>query len=945
MRRPVACLLLLAFALAARAETPNDAVPLGPLPRSVTPEHYTLELRMDANADAFSGKVAIDVSVDEAVDTIWLHGRHLDIDSATLTGTDGEQLPLKVTVADEAGGVLKLDAPAALATGKAKLTLTWNAKYDRQLQGAYQIKVGDDAYIATQMEPLGARSAFPGFDEPAFKTPWDISLIVPRDQNAVTNAAQIGIDKVEDGWKRLRFATTEKLPSYLIAFAVGPWDIVEWQDIPPNAIRSTPLKLRGIAPKGRGGEMRYALEHTAEQVAALETYFGLPYPFDKLDLLAAPDFSFGAMENAGLIVYRETFLLGVDKAPTALRQTYWAIHTHELAHQWFGNLVTMPWWDDIWLNEAFASWMEARILRDLKPEHHADREMLEAALYAMENDSLASARRIHEPVPDYTGVLSAFDGITYSKGAAVLGMFERFLGEDKFRDAIRLHLRKFARGSATSGDLMRTIATQGDDPSALQAAFASFTDQAGVPILQTDLRCDDNHATLTLQQSRYVPLGSSADAGVRWSIPVCVRYPDGKDTARQCTLLTGRRSTMTLLGDACPAWVHPNADGAGYYRFALAADDQPALAAAFATLAPPEQRVYADSLVAAYDSGLLSNEAFLAAVPALASAGDRTVALAPKTTLHWMREQLVDDAAQRDALDRLVVATYQPRLDKLGLDAAAEDDDEVRLLRQDLIDLLAQIPLSKTLRETLAARGRTVLGLGGDKDGPLQPDAIASDQRGLALALAAELGGEREFAAFERHLAATEDALLRRQMLSALGAFRQPVLAQRARALALGDAVRSGEIAYIPLAQMDVPELRDATRSWLREHFETLFAKVPQVWKAHLPTFETDGLCSASDASNLQQRYEARMRAVEGGPRALAQAAEAIRLCAAKLQYHRSTWFGKALPAIADRARDQAHARAIHSDQAQLARQTDLTDRSPEAKKAPIQAEHSTGQD
>lgn len=895
MRRAVAGLLLIALACTTGAKEPDASVPLGQLPRSVTPEHYTLELRMDANADAFSGKVTIDVSINDAVDTIWLHGRHLDIDSATLTGADGEQLPLKATVADEAGGVLKLDAPATLATGKAKLSLTWRAKYDRQLQGAYQIKVGDDAYIATQMEPLGARSAFPGFDEPAFKTPWDISLIVPRGQNAVANTAEIGIEKVEDGWKRLRFATTEKLPSYLIAFAVGPWDIVEWQDIPPNAIRSTPLTLRGIAPKGRGGEMRYALDHTAEQVAALEAYFGLPYPFDKLDLLAAPDFSFGAMENAGLIVYRETLLLGVDKAPTTTRRSYWATHTHELAHQWFGNLVTMPWWDDIWLNEAFASWMEARILRDLRPEQQADREMLEAALYAMENDSLASARRIHEPVPDYTGVLSAFDGITYSKGAAVLGMFERFLGEEKFREAIRLHLRKFARGSATSGDLMRTIAAQGEDPAALQAAFASFTDQAGVPILQADLRCDDdNHATLVLQQSRYVPLGSPADSDVRWSIPVCVRYPQGNGTTRQCTLLSKRRSTIALLGDGCPAWVHPNADGAGYYRFALAPEDQPALAAAFATLAPPEQRVYADSLVAAYDSGLLSNEAFLAAVPALASADDRTVALAPKATLHWMREQLIDDMQQRDALDRFTVATYQPRLDMLGIDAGTGDDDETRLLRQDLIGLLAQIPSSKTLRDTLAARGRAVLGLADDKDGALQPDAIASDQRALALALAAELGGEREFAAFERHLAITEDAMLRRQMLLALGAFRQPALAQRARALTLGDSVRAGEIAYVPLAQMKIPELRDTTRTWLRENFEALFAKTPQVWKAHLPTFETTGLCSATDAADLQQHYENRMRAVEGGPRALAQAAEEILLCAAKLQHHRAAGFGKA---------------------------------------------------
>lgn len=241
--------VLTSFLLLAGIAHATD-VPLGQLPRTVVPQHYTLELRMDPRAKVFSGKVSIDVEVTEQTDTIWLHGRNLEIDVASLTTASGEALPLKTEVADADGGVLKLSAPTTLEIGKAKITLSYRAKYDQNLQGAYQVKVGGETYIVTQMGPLGARSAFPSFDEPAFKTPWDIALVVPQGQNAFANSAMIGIDKIEDGWKKLRFATTEKLPSYLIAFAVGPWDVVEWADIPPAGYARRRSNCAGLQPRG-----------------------------------------------------------------------------------------------------------------------------------------------------------------------------------------------------------------------------------------------------------------------------------------------------------------------------------------------------------------------------------------------------------------------------------------------------------------------------------------------------------------------------------------------------------------------------------------------------------------------------------------------------------------------------------------------------------------------
>lgn len=883
MRNPVTWLLAVAC-LWATAQAADD-VPRGRLPRTVTPEHVALELRMDPRQAGFSGKTFIDVTIHQATDVIWLHGRKLEFDKASVRLPGGEEIPLQVEVADAAGGVLKLTAPAALPRGKARLDFAYRAKYDQQLQGAYQVKVGEDAYVMTQMEPLGARSAFPGFDEPSFKVPWDVSLVVPVDQVAIANTAQIGRDKVEDGWHTLRYATTQNLPSYLIAFAVGPWDVVQHADIPPNAVRKTPLKLRGIASKGRGKEMSYALDHTAEIVAALETYFDSPFPFDKLDLLAAPDYSFGAMENAGLIVYRETLMLGVDKASTQTRQSYWGTHTHELAHQWFGNLVTMPWWDDIWLNEAFATWMASKIVHQLKPEFHADRKLLQSSLVAMSEDSLASTRRIHEPVHAWTDVLSAFDGITYQKGGAVLSMFESWLGEAKFREAVRLHLRKFARGNATSLDLMNSIAAQGEAPGEVQAAFASFTDLAGVPFLRTDLECRDGaKPTLIVRQHRYLPLGSKAADGQTWGIPVCVRYPDGADTKKQCELIDAVTRSITLDTDACPAWLHPNADGAGYYRFAVAADDQAALDAAFAQLNDREQRVYADSISAAFRNGALDVEAYFAVLPRLAESASREVVIAPSGDLEWLWDSGARDATQRASYEQRIAKIYQPRLDKLGLDAALGDDDETRLLRQNLIALLADTGRVPALRDELAKRGRRVLGV--DGDGRLKADAAAPDVRGAALKMAGALGGQAEFEAAKRHFLASQDQQLRAQLLTAMGMASTPALQARAREFALDPAVKSGEVGHVLLAQFGEPAARTAARTWYRENFEKVFAKAPQVWQARLPAFDATGLCSEKDAVGLHARYHERMAKVEGGPREMAQAEEAVRLCAALRARH-----------------------------------------------------------
>ncbi|MDE2276056.1 MAG: M1 family metallopeptidase, partial [Burkholderiales bacterium] len=721
-----------AGAPAAAGATPT-AVPSGRLPRNVLPSHVALELKIDPAQPRLSGRVRLDVVVAAATRTVWMHGSGLRIARATVTPQGGVTQALAARQAD-ASGVLELRAARPIPAGRARIDIAYSAPFG-QLQGAYRVRAGGDDYVITQMEPLGARTAFPGFDEPGFKQPWDLSLVIPQALQGVANTRLVRTQAAGAGWKKLVFAPTPALPSYLIAFAVGPWDIVDGPVLAPNAVRSQPVALRGIAPRGQGPRMRYALAHTGPIVAAEEAYFGIPYPYDKLDLLAAPDFWAGAMENAGLIVYRDRLLYADEQSSVGQRQGYWEAHAHELAHQWFGDLVTMPWWDDVWLNEAFATWMAAKIVGQLQPAFHADRGLMEGALWAMGEDSLASTRRIHEPIAAYTDVMSAFDGITYRKGGAVLAMFERYLGPDRFREAIRRYLRAHAGGNATSAELVSAIADVSADPPALRRAFEGFLDQPGVPMLDVATDCSAATPVLRIEQHRFLPVGSQASAAGRWDVPMCVRWGDAGGTHEQCSLVGapagGGPATLALSAATCPAWVMPNASGAGYYRFALAAPDAARLQAHFDRLDEREQRAYADSVLAAYSAGRLDNAGFLLAAAQLAQAPERQTATAPIPRLGWMLQHLARTPADRQALQQTVVRLYGPRLARLGTEPRPTDSDDDRLLRRALMEALAVLGREPALRATLAAQGRRLLGLAGAApgaagDGGLHLDAVTA---------------------------------------------------------------------------------------------------------------------------------------------------------------------------------------------------------------------------
>jgi alanyl aminopeptidase len=500
-------------------------VPLTQLPADVRPLSYNLQLKINPDEDYFEGVAQIRIELDKPRDGIWLHGVDLDITEGSLHRQGSPAWELTPEQVNDAG-VLRIDFPEALSAGLALLEFKYRARYNISDEGLSKVEEGGNAYVFSQLEATSARMVFPSFDEPRFKTAFDIKVDIAADHVAISNAPEKSVETVSNGWKRVTFATTRLLPTYLIALAVGPFDVVQAPDIRQSKIRQETIPLRGIAVKGKGDQLKFALAHTEELLLALEQYFDYPYPYAKLDLIAVPSKGSSAMENAGAITYGEQLLLLDDTATVEQTRGYYSVHAHELAHQWFGNLVTPRWWNDIWLTEAFATWIAAKILDRLYPgEHYLDDQAASTAA-VMNQDGLVTARKIRQPILDHGDINAAFDGITYVKGGGVLRMFESFLGEDEFREGLRHYMDKHAWGNTDANDFMKAISEVNShvDSAELISSFNSYIDQPGVPIVNVNLNCAEDRNNLAISQKRYFPVGSSGVTDQKWDIPICIKY-------------------------------------------------------------------------------------------------------------------------------------------------------------------------------------------------------------------------------------------------------------------------------------------------------------------------------------------------------------------------------------------------------------------------------------
>jgi alanyl aminopeptidase len=816
--------------------------------------------------------VAIDVMLKAQTDSVWLHGENLNVTAVTVTPDGAEPLTASYEQLDDSGVAL-LRFSTSVPAGFATLELTYDAPFNTSANALFKTVRGDDDYVASQLEPLGARQIFPSFDEPAFKVPFDVTITARADHVAITNTPEIRQIALSDGRIKHVFATTRPLPTYLLAFAVGPYDVNAADSLAPTALRERVIPLRAIAARGLGPRLTYALDHTEEILTTLEDYFGIPYPYQKLDLIAMPESFGGAMENPGAITYDEYLLVMDDDATLAQRRDYMSVHAHELAHMWFGDLVTPVWWNDIWLNEAFATWMSYKAADRTWPDAEFSRETLKGALGAMANDSLESARQIREPVTHNDDIENAFDGITYQKGGGVLAMLERYAGEAEFQAGIRLHMQRYADKTATADDFIDSLATGSGKPE-IAVAFNSFIEQPGIPLLQMRLDCPvDGPPNLTVEQSRYAPLGSAIDPqSGEWQIPVCVRYASGEDSGTQCMLLDKPKASFALNTAGCPRFVHPNADGAGYYRFALDDSGWSGLIERSAQLNAAEALVLVDSLDAAFRANVVSASTYVNGMTTLIAHPAWDVA---DTVTNYLEQiYTLAEGAQLTALESAMGQFAKPRFEQLGALGTVGE----QLLYQRLQRFMIVIARDQQMRAPLSDMAARFIGLKNDAE----PSALPEDQMETALSVAVQDLGE---AFFDRLLArslASEDPAFRSAAFGALARVEDPVRVKKLQAALLGDARFKGtEFTRMLFRQMIRSRTTDLTYEWFKANDTVILAKLPEAFRPTLVPALGAAFCSTDQATEWRAFISSHKQELPGHERGLAQVTESINLCAA----------------------------------------------------------------
>jgi len=836
------------------------------LPAGVRPLSCAVDLKIDPEREIFSGAIDIDIELSEPISFFWLNATELTISRASLALPDREEAARLVPGgADFAGFAFD----RVVGPGRARFHAEFQGKSSpTSTTGVFHQKVGQDWYTFTQFESVDARRAFPCFDEPSYKVPWRLTLRVPKGDVAVSNTPVLSEEIQPDGWKIVRFGQTRPLSSYLVAFGVGPFDFVDGGRAGKN---HTPIRM--IVPRGRSLDARYAAESTGRLLEVLENYFGIPYPYAKLDNLVIPQtVRFGAMENAGLVTYNEPILLADAAHEThRFRLTYASICAHETAHQWFGDLVTPAWWNDIWLNESFATWMSGKVLEKWKPEWNIPVRRVFSRADAMQGDTLVSARRIRQPVLTRGDIENAFDNISYGKGSAVLSMFESWTGEEKFRKGVRRYLEAHTDGNATAEDFLAALEAEGGK--GLGPAFSTFLDQTGVPLVRVTLSCGaDRRPELDFSQARLLPRGSPPAAPQTWSIPMCARYGGPDWSGRSCDLFTTQTARLSLEGAAsCPTWVLSNAGERGYYSAIYEGGLLQGLLAGGAPQLTLAERVgVLEDVETLASAGALPFAEALAVVPETAGDSHPLVLSARYWITQDVDNNLVPDPRRAD-YERFVRAQFGDKARELGWKAKPGEDEEVTLLRPRLVGLLTAQGNDSRFR---AEAHRLALAWLDD------PKAVESDMLQVVLCMAA-LDGDRDlFVRFRDHLPKVADHSDRAALFAALGCFRDATVEQEALRLTLSPQIDIRESIDILFTAASHRETRAMAWDFFETNLDPLLARLPQETRSILP-FAGASLCGASHRKRVEALFRPRLQELTGAERHLAETLESIDQCIA----------------------------------------------------------------
>ncbi len=837
----------LVLSIAALATTPvrADEPRLDP---NVAPTFQAVDLKLDADQENYTGSVRIDVRVQKATRDFLFHAEEMTIDSATLEGKDGT-IAIDITDAGDRG-TRRATAKSELAPGDYVLAISFSKPYNTRAVGLYRVQYEGRGYLFSQMESLDCRKAFPCWDEPAYKIPWQMTITVPLQQEAVTNAP-VEKEARGAGTKTLTYKRMPPTSSYLIAIAAGPLESI------PITGLSVPGRIYTV--KGAKGLAKHGASIAPRILARLEKYFGTSYQYEKLDFIAIPEYWPGAMENPGAVTFSDKILL-VDPTAASVAQlrSVAMVTTHELAHMWFGDWVTMEWWDDLWLNESFADWLAMKLTHELFPEYRLDTHELGEVNQIMVSDARPSTSTVKRKVETGGDIMEDL-GLAYEKGRTVLRMTEEFIGEDAFQRGVRSYLDQNKWGNAVAQDLFTALSQAADKD--LQPILESYLEQPGYPLVRVDV---NPNGLLTVSQKRFVNEGAKADDQL-WTTPVRLKISDGKNVQTRVVMLDKASTSVEVHGQV--DWVLPDQGGVGYYRWIVPPDMMMKLASNPDAMADRERVRFLGNARALLNAGEITGDEYLALASTFSKHPDPEIMGSVIADLASLKMPFITDDLAEPFAD-YVRATLGPAREKYGIEPRKDDIEAVKLLRPGLITWLGDEGRDPAVRTFCKEQAKRYLA---------DPASVDATIAGAVLGVAASEGTRDEFLAYQQKFETTKVPAERSRYLSAMSKFDDPKLQDAILDYALTEKVRPMEMFQAVGGMFDSEAGRDKLYAWMTKNYTQLANRMPPEFVAYLPYLATG--CSAQRLDAARKFFGTPAHSVDGTDATLAKVGDTITDC------------------------------------------------------------------
>jgi aminopeptidase N len=819
----------------------------------VIPDHYNLWFAPDLAKDTFRGRTRIDARSVTSGRSLTLHAAELTFGEVRITAGGRTQTATVTMNPQQETATLTVAEP--IAEGPVSIDITYTGVLNDKLRGFYKSVANGRKYAVTQLEATDARRAFPSFDEPRFKATFDVSLTVPQGDTVISNG-RLKADSPgpEPGTHTVTFERTPKMSTYLVAMLVG--------DFVCRDGRSDGTAIRVCTTPDKIGQAGFALQAAEQQLAFFNNYFGIKYPFGKLDIIGIPDFAAGAMENAGAITFRERALL-VDEATGSVQQRkiVASVVAHEIAHQWFGNLVTMKWWDDIWLNEGFATWAANKPLAVWRPDWKMEMNVAEELQAAMGLDTLASTRAIRTKVETPDEINEVFDPIAYEKTGSVLAMIEAYVGPEAFRRGVSSYLKRFAYSNASGEDFWAEMTRVTGKP--VDQILRSFVDQPGIPLLSVETSSGGGSTEVRLTQQRFwltAPAGTPAPQ--TWTLPICIKQGSGQP---RCEVLN-RPTTALRVSAGTPVFV--NALSRGYYLTEYTPSHLAALARPNVGLTPTERLSVLGDEWRLVRSGRHDVGSYLDLANAWAADTAPEVVEDIASRVGFVTSAIAS-ADEAPAFRAWVKRRFGPALDGVGLPGAAGDSDDTQSRRAALLGIMGATgdPAVTRRAKELAQQYLT------------NPSAIPPTLVRQVLQVAAADGDAALYDRYVAKLAATgAQPEEYNRFLNALTAFQQPALVKRTLEYALSDSVRSQDAPTL-LAGALVSSQKDLAWTFVRDRWPAIIEKLG-VFQGLPAVFQPLGaFCDRAKAEEIRAFFA--RNPLPAAARLLQQSLERIETCAA----------------------------------------------------------------